>query len=216
MMDRRDLLRFAVFLVGGSAALSALEACAPRVSDHYLSRARLSLLDEVAEIMIPQTDTPGARAAGVPASFDKMMAQWASPETQAAFDQILDDIDARARDAHSKSFVELEPAQRVAVLTAFDAEMLPQRAMGRMPMPGAGPPRAPGPAPSASAAPQGAPPAPAAAPASPPAYPRFKDLILTTYYLSEPGATQELRHEQVPGPWRGDIPYSEVGRSWAY
>jgi len=48
------------------------------------------------------------------------------------------------------------------------------------------------------------------------AYARFKELLMSAYYLSEVGATQELRLEEVPGPFRGDIPVSEVGRSWAY
>lgn len=212
MLDRRELMRHALTLVGAAATVSLLQGCAPRASDSYLSSSRLALLDEVAELMIPQTDTPGARAAGVPASFDKMLAQWASPETQAAFNEVLDGIDAKAREMHGGGLLELEPAQRVAVLTAFDAESLPS-APGRS-----------APAPARSPEPEGpSTPPPGASrqssstmPAPPQGYPRFKDLILTTYYLSEPGATQELRLEPVPGPWRGDIPYSEVGRSWAY
>jgi hypothetical protein len=39
---------------------------------------------------------------------------------------------------------------------------------------------------------------------------------MTSFFLSEPGATVVLRNEEVPGPWRGDIPLSEVGRAWAY
>jgi gluconate 2-dehydrogenase gamma chain len=46
-------------------------------------------------------------------------------------------------------------------------------------------------------------------------YRQFKELVLLGYYNSEIGATQELRYELVPGVWRADIPFSEIGRAWA-
>jgi hypothetical protein len=48
-----------------------------------------------------------------------------------------------------------------------------------------------------------------------PAYTKFKELILTLYYLSEAGATKELRYELIPGKWE---PWTEVAtdtRAWA-
>jgi hypothetical protein len=46
-------------------------------------------------------------------------------------------------------------------------------------------------------------------------YRKFKWLVLVSYYQSEPGATQELRYELVPGAWRPCLPLSEVGRASA-
>jgi hypothetical protein len=43
----------------------------------------------------------------------------------------------------------------------------------------------------------------------------MKELTLVGYYTSEPGATQELRHEKVPGRYQGCVPLSEIGRAWA-
>lgn len=45
-------------------------------------------------------------------------------------------------------------------------------------------------------------------------YRAFKSLIANIYYASEPGAAQELQYELVPGRWDGDVPLSEVGRTW--
>lgn len=48
--------------------------------------------------------------------------------------------------------------------------------------------------------------------------PFYKDLkrtIATAYYMSEPGATQELAYDPVPGDFKGCIDYSEVGKAWA-
>jgi len=44
---------------------------------------------------------------------------------------------------------------------------------------------------------------------------RFKGLAMTGYYLSEPGATQELRYELVPGVWEPAVKMSPDTRAWA-
>lgn len=46
-------------------------------------------------------------------------------------------------------------------------------------------------------------------------YRNVKSLIATVYYLSEPGATQELHYELIPGHWIASAPIAEIGRTWA-
>lgn len=46
-------------------------------------------------------------------------------------------------------------------------------------------------------------------------YKRVKAMIVRAYYTSELGASQELIYEAVPGPYRGCVPFSEIGRAWA-
>ncbi|ESQ91755.1 hypothetical protein ABAC460_05295 [Asticcacaulis sp. AC460] len=46
-------------------------------------------------------------------------------------------------------------------------------------------------------------------------YRSVKSLIATVYYLSEPGATEELHYELVPGRWIASAPIGEIGRTWA-
>ena len=48
-----------------------------------------------------------------------------------------------------------------------------------------------------------------------PGYGRIKELAVTLYYLSEPGATEELHYELVPGHWIASAPIGEIGRTWA-
>lgn len=176
-IDRRALIARAVFLVGGAAAIASLEACAPaRSEDPFFDSARRALLDDVADVMIPATDTPGALAAEVPAFIDSMMTNWASRERQAQFVAALDAIDARAQSAHGAGFTALTPEQKLDVLRRHDAESL----------------------------------------AEDNPYRQLKELTLLGYYSSEIGATQELRYELVPGAWRADIPFAEVGRAWAF
>ena len=48
-----------------------------------------------------------------------------------------------------------------------------------------------------------------------PFYQDMKRTIATAYYMSEVGATEELHYDPVPGNWRGDVPFSEIGKAWA-
>src|SRR5207249_10014357 len=43
---------------------------------------------------------------------------------------------------------------------------------------------------------------------------RMKEVTLVGYYTSQIGATQEL-HPSPFGAYRGDIPYSSVGKAWS-
>ncbi|WP_371395925.1 gluconate 2-dehydrogenase subunit 3 family protein [Fretibacter rubidus] len=46
-------------------------------------------------------------------------------------------------------------------------------------------------------------------------YKDMKATVATAYYMSEPGATEELIYEAVPGEWKGCVPFSDIGRTWA-
>jgi hypothetical protein len=46
-------------------------------------------------------------------------------------------------------------------------------------------------------------------------YTDMKSTVATAYYMSEPGASEELRYEPVPGDWKGCVDLTEIGRTWA-
>lgn len=43
----------------------------------------------------------------------------------------------------------------------------------------------------------------------------LKELTLIGYYRSEIGATEEQRYLLIPGYYKGDVPYRDVGRAWS-
>lgn len=45
-------------------------------------------------------------------------------------------------------------------------------------------------------------------------YAQLKDLLVTLYYLSEPGSTVELRYEHSPGAWEPSIPVTADTRNY--
>ncbi|HEX4628802.1 MAG TPA: gluconate 2-dehydrogenase subunit 3 family protein, partial [Gemmatimonadales bacterium] len=76
----------------------------------------------MAELIIPTTDTPGARAAQVHDFIDLLLAEWAPDDQRAQFLAGLQDVDARARTAYGTDFLTATAAQRGELLKTLDAE----------------------------------------------------------------------------------------------
>lgn len=43
----------------------------------------------------------------------------------------------------------------------------------------------------------------------------MKELTTLGFFTSETGADHFLKYDPVPGPYRADVPYSQIGRAWA-
>src|SRR5438034_9029004 len=74
----------------------------------------------IAELIIPKTDTPGAREAGVPAFIDVMFADWADDEQRQMFTAGLANVDERSRTAFGKNFVACTPPPQTEILEDLD------------------------------------------------------------------------------------------------
>lgn len=126
-LDRRSMLERMAFLLG-AAALPAEALAVParraRGAQRFLTPARMALLTAVADTMIPKTDTPGALDAKVPAKFDALLLNWASPSRKVELVGALAKIDAAAIAQEKKGFAALSPEKRLALLTAHDAAAL--------------------------------------------------------------------------------------------
>ncbi len=85
-----------------------------------LSPAQAVVLDAVAEAIIPATDTPGARAAGVPQFVDRALATYSAPDDAAAIKAGLDQIDRDAQAAHGAPFARLSALQQQDLLNGYD------------------------------------------------------------------------------------------------
>jgi len=138
MLNRRDTLRGLALAVGvGSTgwAERALAAVAPAPALNWtptaLTADQARLIDVVAELIIPATDTPGARDAGVPQFIDRAVGDYYE---KSQVDQLLGGLarmDADARAAHGDIFAALTPEQQVALLTAYDLEAGAAQAQGQ-------------------------------------------------------------------------------------
>lgn len=86
-----------------------------------LSPEQNELVTTIAEMIIPETDTPGATSVHVNEFVDLLLAEWSSDEDRARFLAGLDAIDHEARANYAKRFVELSEPDRVVTLRALDA-----------------------------------------------------------------------------------------------
>jgi gluconate 2-dehydrogenase gamma chain len=117
-MNRRELLQRVAMLMGGAisapAVLAVLNGCSPKPGASwqplFLSKEEGAVVEAVADLIIPRTDTPGAREVGVPAFIDVILKDVYPTEDQARFVSGLKDFDAEAQGAHGKPFLELQPA----------------------------------------------------------------------------------------------------------
>lgn len=140
MIDRRELIAEMLVLVGATAIPStAVAALAARpaplgAKEPFLRPAELALLREMAEAMIPRTDTPGAIDAGVPEFIDGLMIDWAGEGARAQLRRAVSDYrelkNARARIAGTEAMAELD--RRSFAAPAGDAGAEAYRWLKRM------------------------------------------------------------------------------------
>ena len=95
---------------------------APQASGVFLTAAEMALVDELSELIIPADEhSGGARAAGVAAYIDRRLAEYDPTipelrEGQEKWRSGLQAVDALARQATGKAFLEASAEERVALL----------------------------------------------------------------------------------------------------
>lgn len=146
----------------------------------------------MAELLIPATDTPGAKAARVSEFIDHIVADWYTDEDRARFLAGLADVDLRTQSLFQKNFVDASPDQQSEILRALGEEMAQATA-------------------ALAAAPRGY------RGSSPEPednfYLMFRQLTLTGYFTSEVGFTLQLREEIIPGRFDGCVPFTSTTRT---
>lgn len=121
-MDRREALKRTAWLMGGAvsapAILGVLKGCAAKPSIDwkpvFLSENHGVLVSQVAEIIIPKTDTPGAKDVGVPGFIDQVVNECYSKEDQDKFVSSLKAFDDEAKKEYGDSFADLDAEKQSA------------------------------------------------------------------------------------------------------
>ncbi len=196
-MDRREALKRITVMMGGvvsaTTATGILGGCrvGPRSEPFVpktLSAEQNDLVTTIAELIIPETDTGGARAARVNEFIDKMLSDWLPAEEKNRFMAGLTNVDAAAVEAGGTSFVDLSADAQTKILSGLEAARVEWRervASGD------------------------------ADRAEMPFFEMIRELTIVGYYTSEIGASQELKYEIVFEAYEGDVPYAEIGRAWS-
>lgn len=186
MMQRREILRRAAWLLGGAisapAALAVLQGCSAKeqpaaaaagAAPRFLSAAELALVAEISEIMIPKTDTSGARDAGVPAFIDLALDGLYPADDQARYRSGLTEFETAAR-ASGKPFLEQDAAARAAFLQqSLDAALAGERKPKPFVL-------------------------------------MTRELALLGYFTSKVGITENMEYVPVPTAYHGCVPLSQM------
>lgn len=113
------------------AAMGALGEGKARRQPGLLAPDALALTAVLAELIIPRTDTPGARAVGAHHTISHMLKVCVSPEARQQYLAGLARLDAVARTNFGKRFVALGAARQSALLHALDGGKAPFDADGQ-------------------------------------------------------------------------------------
>lgn len=121
-MDRREALKRTAWIMGGvvsaPAVMGVLNGCAAKPTIDwkpvFLSEDQGILVSQVAEIIIPKTDTPGAKETGVPGFIDLMLKDVYSKEDQDHYLTSLKAFNDDAKKEYGDPFIELDEKQQAA------------------------------------------------------------------------------------------------------
>jgi hypothetical protein len=207
-ISRRELIQRVTVMLGGAALIGGDDLLAFTFDDASMgnamtqgtgafSAADIALLDEIAETILPETSTPGAKAAQTGAFMALMVTSAYSERDRGVFRDGMNRLDDACKAATGAGFMSATPAQRLALLEALDREQktaMEERGNGRR-----------------SRAPAAAP-----APDAPAHYFRMmKELALLGYFTSEIGYTRAMRYIEAPGRYDPCVPHKPGDKSWA-
>lgn len=126
-MNRREAISSVAILLGGTVLGSqvfTLAGCTstPDMVNDLFNTDDIVLMDEIAETIIPETKTPGAKAAKTGAFMAVMVKDCYTPADQEIFLNGLKTIEALAQQQFETSFIKLDAANKKTILTALDNE----------------------------------------------------------------------------------------------
>jgi Gluconate 2-dehydrogenase subunit 3 len=195
-MERRELLKNIALLtggvfIGGELFLSGCKSGAKLEAG--FTPATISLLDEVAETIIPATKTPGAKAAQVGEFMKIFVTDCYTESNQKVFTNGIIQLDEACNKMQKKSFMDCDAQQRKDFLISLEKEAKAfnepinkenegKKDENKKPLH---------------------------------YYTMMKQLTLLGFFTSKTGATETLRHIAVPGKYDGAFPYKKGDRAWA-
>ena len=194
-MNRREAIQRTAMVLGYAVSAPALMAivngCKATPELNYkpvfFTEDQARLVGELAEILLPKTDTPGAKDVGVPSFIDLVLKDCYQQKDKDRYLAGLQSFDEEAKKNFGDLFIDLDPEkQKQHVKTIHDQAVEADR-KGEFKKEGR------------------------------PFILMTKELTLLGYFTSEVGATKVLQYEPVPGAYHGCLPLAEAGngKTWA-
>ena len=191
-MNRRELIKQIALLtgtavIGGEFFLSGCKNSEMPSADLFSDKDIL-FFDEVAETILPKTNTPGAKDGEV----GKFMVSYSAD----CYDELqlktlkdgINKLNDAAGKKYEKDFMKITATQKQELLNGIDAEAKKYYEKNNEP---------------------------SVKEQTPHYFTLMKQLVLLGFFTSKPGVTQVLRYNPVPGKYEGCIGYKEGETSWA-
>ena len=182
------------YAISGPAVIGLLNGCEVDTSSDwkpaFFDQEEIQTIAEIAETILPETDTPGAKSVLVHRFVDKMVKYTYDIGGQATFLKGIVLFRRNVQDQYNKDFTKCTLEERHAILSAYEQKSakFPFSVWG----------------------------SPVAAFDPPPFYRQLKELILLGYFASEQIGENELNYDPIPGKYVGCVPTKDIGKSWAF
>ena len=209
-MERREAVKYISVLLGGAVigADAFITGCKTKTGNiHEWTEDDIAYLNEIGETILPQTSTPGAKAADVGRFMTVMINDCYEEGDQKVFRDGMDKLNDVASKKFGNRFMKLSPQQRHDLLVELDKEAKDyqkkvddfnkneeskerdETAKGNLKY--------------------------VRQHMSPNYFFMMKQLTMLGYFTSKVGMTQALRYEPVPGRYEGCVPYKKGDKAWA-
>jgi len=191
-MDRREALKNFTFLVSAGFSITALgtTGCQPgskQEKEAAFNDEHENILAEIADTIIPDTDTPGAKKAGV-GPFIVMMINDCYPESaKIVVINGVNEIQKRSKSNYKKDFILLSLEDRESLLKKMEEEVKNKKEASKAESKGV----------------------------STEFFTLIRELTLFGYFTSEIGATQALSYVAIPGRYEECTILEKGQKAWA-
>ncbi len=192
-MQRRELLQLIAAttgwaFIGGKAFAWGTPPAASNLVEAGFTAKDITFLDEIAETIIPKSDTPGAKDAKVGNCMAVMVTDCYSNQQRAVFESGMQSLSKLSKKTYQQPFVRLNAQQRKTLLSELDQQANEYNRQLQHK---------------------------GDVDALPHYFTLMKQLTLFGFFTSKPGATQVLRYVGIPGRYDGNMPYKKGDRAWA-
>lgn len=130
-MNRREALKQMAVLAGGTLSLSTIAGfwggCTAKEGTFVpktLTAHQNKLVTVFSERIIPETDTPGAEAAGVNRYIDHMLTNWNTDDEREHFIEGLKSVDNRSKKKYGNLFIDLSKQEQIAIMESLEQEAI--------------------------------------------------------------------------------------------
>ena len=202
MMDRRDLLKMimtttGIAMVGGSAFGYEMKSQVP-LSKTIFTSEDVILFNEIAEVILPRTSTPGAKDANVGLMALILANDCYTPRERDTLVKGLQSLNKQTQRTYESPYLLLNTKQKTEFVTLLDSTAKDQNNKQDIYYLSATPYDRD----SDDDKPL------------PHYFTLIKQLTLFSFFTSKEGATKVLRYEAVPGKYNGELPYKKGDRAW--